>query len=309
MVKVAVIGVGSIGAHHARVFSELPDAELLGVVDIDLARAQNIASRYNCAALDDYTKIIGRVDAVSIAVPTSLHYQIGMDFLKNGKDILIEKPITSTLEEAEQLVAEAARQNLILQVGHLERFNAGLSMISSLVHAPRFIESRRLSPFLGRSTDIDVTLDLMIHDIDIILSLVNSEISELRATGSKVLTDNIDIAYAWIEFEDGCIAEAVASRMANERVRELKIFQQNAYIKLDYQTQEVLCYKKIKEKVGKVARKTEDKEPLKEQLASFVGCVKKRAQPLVSGTQGKEALKVALKISEMIKDGTATKTE
>jgi predicted dehydrogenase len=307
MIKVAVIGVGSIGTHHARIFAGLEGVELVGVVDCNFPRAQKIAAIHNCVAVEAYSELIEKVDAVSIAVPTTLHYKIGMNCLKKGKDILIEKPITSTVEEAEQLISEATKKNLILQVGHLERFNAGLSILSDMVQAPRFIESRRLSPFLGRCTDVDVTLDLMIHDIDIILSLVNSEISELRATGSKVLTDTIDIAYAWLEFEDGCIAEAVASRMANEKVRELKIFQHNSYLKLDYQTQEVLCYKKTNEKVGKIEKKADEKEPLKEQLASFIECVKKRKQPIVTGAQGRKALKVALKISEMIKNGTATK--
>ncbi len=307
--KVAVIGVGSIGEHHARILSQLQDVELIGVVDIDLSRAQKIASKFNCNAYKDYKEIIDMVDALSIAVPTTLHFQIAMNCLKKGRDILIEKPITSTIEEAEKLIDEAAAKNLIIQVGHLERFNAGLAMISNMIKYPRFIESRRLSPFLGRSTDVDVTLDLMIHDIDIILSLVKSDISELRATGSKVLTDNIDIAYAWLEFEDGCIAEAVASRMANEKVRELKVFQQNAYFKLDYQTREVLCHKRSNGEVTKEAKKAEEKEPLKEQLASFIKCLKTRTQPVVSGYEGKKALKVALKISEMIKNDNKAKNE
>jgi predicted dehydrogenase len=309
MIKVAVIGVGSIGAHHARIFSELPHADLIGVVDINLARAQKIASKYNCKAYKDYTDIMDIVDAVSIAAPTTMHFQIAMDFLKNSKDILIEKPITSTIKEAEKLISEADKRRLIIQVGHLERFNSGVSLISNMIKKPQFIESRRLSPFLGRSTDVDVTLDLMIHDIDIILSLVKSEISDIKATGSKVLTDNIDIAYAWLEFEDGCIAEAVASRIANEKARELKVFQHNTYLNLNYQTQEVTCYKKLNGKVVKKIKKTERKEPLKEQLSSFVQCVKNRTQPVVSGIEGKKALQVALKISEMIKHGNSTKNK
>ena len=309
MIKVAVIGVGSIGEHHARVFSELQDVELTGVVDIDFPRAQKIASQFNCNPYKNYQEIIGMVDALSIAVPTTFHFQVALECLKKGKDILIEKPITSTIEEAEKLIGEAADKNLIIQVGHLERFNAGLTMICNMITFPNFIESRRLSPFLRRGTDVDVTLDLMIHDIDIILSLVKSEISELRATGSKVLTDNIDIAYAWLEFEDGCIAEVVASRMANEKVRELKVFQHNAYLKLDYQTREVLCHTRSNDEFKKETKKAELKEPLKEQLASFIQCVKNRTQPVVSGFEGKKALKVALKISEMIKNDNAAKNK
>lgn len=307
MIKVGVIGVGSIGAHHARIFSELRGVKLVGVVDINLPRAQGIASKYNCKAHEDYSDIMAMVNAVSIAVPTTVHYQIAKNCLKNGKDVLIEKPITSTAEEAEKLISQAVKKNLIIQVGHLERFNAGLSLISSMIKSPTFIESRRLSPFLGRGMDVDVTLDLMIHDIDIILSLVKSGITDVRATGSRVLTDNIDIAFAWLEFEDGCTAEVVASRIANKKERELKVFQHNSYLNLNYQTQEVSCYKKLKGKVETTIKKTEEKEPLKEQLASFIKCVKSRSQPVVSGVEGRRALQIALKISEMIKNGNSTK--
>jgi len=307
MIRVGVIGVGSIGSQHARIFSELPDVELIGTVDINFTRAQEIASKYNCNAYKDYSEIMGLVDAVSIAVPTTMHFKVAMDCLRNDKDILVEKPITSTIKEAEELVSEAAKKNLIIQVGHLERFNAGLLLVSSMMEEPRFIESVRLSPFLGRSTDVDVTLDLMIHDIDIILSLVKSGVSDLRATGSKVLTDNIDIAYAWLEFENGCIAEVVASRIATEKIRQLKVFQHNTYLNLDYQTQEVSCYKKFNDNIGREVKKPEQREPLKEQLISFVECVKKRAQPVVSGVEGKKALQIALKISEIINNGNTTK--
>ena len=298
--KVGVIGAGSIGQHHARIYSGLEGVSLVGIVDIDSVQAQEIASKYNCNAFKDYTEIIDSVDAVSIAAPTTLHHRIAMDFLKHDKDILVEKPITSTMREADEIISEADKRGLILQVGHLERFNAGVSVISSMVDSPQFIESRRLSPFLGRGTDVDVTLDLMIHDIDIILSLVNSDISDLRATGAKVLTENIDIAHAWIEFKNGCIAEAVTSRIADKKVRELKIFQHNAFLSLDYQTQEVSCYKKLDGSVGKEVKRAENKEPLKEQLISFVECVRKRTRPVVSGHEGREALKVALKVSELV---------
>jgi predicted dehydrogenase len=300
LLRVGVIGVGSIGQHHARIYSGLEGVRLVGIVDIDSVQAQEIALKYNCKAYKNYTEIINSVDAVSIAAPTTLHHRISMDFLKHDKDILVEKPITSTMHEADEIIAEAEKRGLILQVGHLERFNAGVSVISSMVDSPKFIESRRLSPFSGRGTDVDVTLDLMIHDIDIILSLVNSDISELRAAGAKVLTENIDIAHAWIEFKNGCIAEAVTSRIADEKVRELKIFQHNAFLSLDYQTQEVSCYKKLDGGVGREVKRAEKKEPLKEQLISFVECVRKRTRPVVSGHEGREALKVALKVSELV---------
>jgi predicted dehydrogenase len=305
MINVGVIGVGSIGVHHARIFSDIEGASLIGVVDTDFQKAEKIAAKYGCRAYSRYKDIINSVDAVSIAVPTSLHYETGMDFLKHNKDLLIEKPISTTLEEARELISEAEKRSLIMQVGHLERFNAGVSMISGMVDRPSFIESQRLSPFLGRGTDVDVTLDLMIHDIDIILSLVKSEITDLRATGAKVLTDNIDVAHAWIEFKNGCIAEAVTSRISNDKTRQLKVFQHNSYLNLDYQSQELTCYTKQEQKVGKETRKPEDREPLREQLISFTDCVKNRTRPLVSGHEGKEALKVALKISGLVNHGIA----
>lgn len=303
MINVGVIGVGSIGKHHARIFSSLEGVKLVGIVDADFPRAEEFAQKYDCKAFNDYMKIMDSVDAVSIAVPTTFHFEIAIDFLKHNKNILVEKPITSTLDEAEVLIAEAEKRKLILQVGHLERFNAGVSMISGMVDNPRFIESQRLSPFLGRGTDVDVTLDLMIHDIDIILSLVNSEITDIRATGAKVLTENIDVAHAWIEFGNGCIAEAVTSRIANEKVRQLKVFQHNSFLNLDYQRQELTCYTKHNGSVGKEIKKPAEKEPLKEQLISFIECVKSGTQPLVSGREGRDALKVALKISGLVNQG------
>jgi len=303
MINVAVIGVGSIGIHHARIFSDMGNINLVGVVDVDMKRAEEVASRYNCRAYNNYVELIDSVDAVSIAVPTTLHFKTGMDFLKHNKNILVEKPITTTIEEADRLIEEAEKRNLIFQVGHLERFNSGVSLMSTMVHKPRFIESQRLSPFLGRGIDVDVTLDLMIHDIDIILSLVNSEISDIRATGAKVLTDNIDVAHAWIEFENGCIAEAVTSRMANDKIRQLKVFQQNAFLSLDYQSQEITTYIKNNGTVDKKTNKPDEKEPLKEQLISFIDCITNGSQPLVSGFEGKEALKVALKVSDLVNHG------
>ena len=287
----------------ARIFAGLDDVELVGIVDTDKARSEELAAKYSCRAYSDYKDMIDSVDAVSIAVPTTLHFQTGMDFLKSNKSVLVEKPITTTIAEADELIAEAAKRDLILQVGHLERFNSGVSMVSSMVKNPRFIESQRLSPFLGRGIDVDVTLDLMIHDIDIILSLVNSDITDLRATGARVLTENIDIAHAWIEFENGCIAEAVSSRIANDKTRKLKVFQENTFIDLDYQSQKITCYTKQDGNVRKEIKRPEEKEPLKEQLISFIDCIRNNKQPIVSGHEGKEALKVVLKVSNLVKDG------
>lgn len=303
MLKVGVVGIGSIGIHHARIYSQLEGVRLAAVADSDFAKAEETASKYDCKAYENYLEMMDSIDAVSIAVPTVLHYRTAMDFLKNNKDVLLEKPITSDEKEADEIISEAEKRGRVLQVGHLERFNSGVSLISGMIKEPKFIESQRLSPFLGRGTDVDVTLDLMIHDIDIILSLVDSEISDLRATGAKVLTENIDVSHAWIEFKNGCIAEVVASRIAPEKKRQLKIFQHNDYLSLDYQTREVIRYSRVDDKIEQETMKAEEKEPLKEQLASFIECVKNRTEPLVSGHEGKEALKVALRISEEIRKG------
>jgi len=303
MINVGVIGVGSIGVHHARIFSGVDGVKLVGVADPDSAKAADIASRYNCRSFTDYKEFLNFVDAVSIAAPTPLHFEIARDCIRHDKHLLVEKPVTSTVEEADVLITEAGKRGLVLQVGHLERFNAGVSLVSSMVDAPQFIESQRMSPFLGRSADVDVTLDLMIHDIDIILSLVDSEIIDLRATGAKVLTDNIDVAHAWIEFANGCVAEAVTSRIASEKMRRLKIFQRNAYLDLDYQSQEVTCQKNIHDHINREIKKPEAKEPLREQLISFIDCIRHGTQPVVSGREGKEALKVALKISRLVHHG------
>ncbi|GAB4537042.1 MAG: Gfo/Idh/MocA family oxidoreductase [Thermodesulfovibrionia bacterium] len=300
MIRVAVIGVGMMGSHHARVFSELKDVELVGVVDIDSKKAEDIARRYNTNAYTNHLDVIDSVDAVSIAVPTTSHFKVAMDFIRHGKDLLIEKPITQTLKEARILISEAEKRGIIMQIGHIERFNAGVSVISKMVNEPRFIESHRLSPFSGRGIDVDVTLDLMIHDIDIILSLVDSEIADIRATGARVMTDSIDVAHAWIEFENGCVAEAVTSRIAEKTERQLKVFQQNAFLNLNYQTQEIIHYKKNKGHIDMDVMRPKKNEPLKEQLISFIECVKKRTRPIVSGYEGKKALKVALKISELV---------
>jgi predicted dehydrogenase len=303
MINVAVIGVGSIGRHHARIYSSMEGAKLTAVADSDMDKARALAEEYGCRAAVHWEDIIELADAFSVAAPTSLHHEISLQLLKRGRHVLVEKPMTTTVQEADDLIAEAEKRGLVLQVGHLERFNSGIMLISRMVDQPRFIESRRLSPFLGRGIDVDVTLDLMIHDIDIILSLVSSEITDLRATGAKVLTENIDVAHAWIEFANGCVAESVTSRIAEEKVRKLKIFQHNACLDLDYRTQELSCFEKKNGDIEHIVKKTEQTEPLQEQIRSFIDCVRNGTRPLVSGYEGREALKVALRISELVNHG------
>jgi predicted dehydrogenase len=302
-VKVGVIGVGYLGQHHARIYSEIEEAELVAVVDIDKKKADEFAQKYGCESCGDYSDVLDKVDALSIVTPTSSHYGIALDCIKAGKDILIEKPVTVSIEEADTLIKESQINNCIIQVGHLERYNPAILAVSGMVNEPMFIESERLSPFLGRGTDVDVTLDLMIHDIDIMLSLVSSPVKEMRAVGAKVLTDKIDVAKAWLEFENGCMALATVSRMSPEKQRRLKVFQKDSYVAIDYQSSEIRHYFRDGKGISHAVTKPESREPLKEELKDFISCVRGRRKPKVSAVEGRNALKVVLEINNIIKNG------
>ncbi len=306
-IRTGVIGVGYLGQHHARIYSNMPGVKLVGVADINKERADEIAKTYSTTPFYDYRDLIGKVDAVSIVVPTVLHHKVAMDFIANDTDILLEKPITTTIDEAEDLIREAEGHSLILQIGHLERFNAAMMALARIIKGPRFIESHRLGPFIDRGTDVSVILDLMIHDIDILLSLVNSEVEDIRAVGVPVLSSDIDIANARIEFKSGCVANVTASRISKEKMRKIRIFQEDAYISLDYQAQELFVYRKAggdgleKPKIAMEKIEVEKGEPLQAELTTFIDSVRSRTRPLVSGHEGKEALKVALKVLGAIK--------
>jgi predicted dehydrogenase len=301
-IKAGVIGVGYLGQHHARIYRDLDGVELVAVADTDEKQAQQIASLYNAEAYSDYKEILGKVQAVSIATPTSEHFRIAMDCLKSGLDVLLEKPITVTVEEADSLIELAEKEGRVLQVGHLERYNPAVMEVENLLEEVEFIESERVSPFVGRSTDVDVTLDLMIHDIDIIMDLVGgSPIKDIKVAGSRVLTDNIDVAKAWIEFENGVNALVTASRIAKDTRRFLKIHQKGSFILLDYREKKILRHYMTPEGLSVAPVDVINKEPLKEEIADFMDCVKERRRPKVSGIEGREALKVAMRISEMIK--------
>lgn len=299
-VKVAVVGAGYLGQHHARIYSELDGAELVGVVDADFRRSEEIARKYASKPYHDYRDVMEGVDALSIVVPTTLHYGIALDCLKAGKDIIVEKPITTTVMQADEIISEAERKNCILQVGHLERYNSGVMAVSEMIEMPVFFESLRLSPFLNRATDVDVTLDLMIHDIDIVLSLVSSPIKNIKAFGFSSITEKIDEARAWIEFENGLVAFFTASRISQEKQRKFRVFQGNSYIELDYQQNDI---RRFSRKGGQEIIKPEYREPLKEELKDFIHCVANREKPRVSGIEGRNALKVALEINSLVKKG------
>ncbi len=300
--KVAVIGAGYLGEHHARIYSSMDNVVLAGVVDTNRARAEEIAGKYSTKAYYDYRDLPGDIKAVSIVVPTVYHHKVALDFIRKNIDVLIEKPVTNTIDEADDLIKEARERNVLLQVGHIERFNSAYKNLQKQIGKPGFIETQRLGPYVGRGIDVDVILDLMIHDIDIILSIVRSEVVDVKAIGVPVLTSSIDLANARLEFSGGCVANLTASRVSRERVRKIRVFQADTYITLDYAQQSMGIFRRIME--NNTARITgedirlEKEEPLSAELAAFVNAVRGRSTPAVSGEDGREALRIAIRIRE-----------
>lgn len=309
MIKTAVIGTGYLGKFHAEKIAKSPHAQLVAVCDIDLARAQDIAKRYNTKAYQNYRDLLGLVDAVHVVTPTQTHYVIAKAFLEKGTHTLIEKPITTTIDHAQQLIDIASINNAILQVGHLERFNNAVKAIAPRVKSPKFIESTRLAAFKTRGTDVNVILDIMIHDIDIIHSIVQSQITDIHATGTPVVSDSIDIANARISFTNGCIANITSSRFSLHNKRKIRIFCPNQYISADLNQKEVVVHKRSHESIQQqsipgisIERfNFEQGDALKEQIESFFDCILNNNTPLVSGHEGKEALITALTITKIIK--------
>jgi predicted dehydrogenase len=301
-VRVGVVGVGALGQHHARVYASMPDVTLVGVVDALPARAEEVAGPLATRVFPTYSDLIGKVDAVSVATPTTLHAEIGEQFLREGVHVLVEKPISHTLEEADRLIQTAKRNNRFLQVGHLERFNPAVVQLREIVKNPRFFEAHRMGLFSPRSLDIDVILDLMIHDLDIICLLVPSQVASVDAVGIAILTHRIDIANARIDFENGCVANITASRVSMEKIRKLRLFHRQEYISADYSRQEVAIFS-LNQKPGGgipdiVTRKLtpERKEPLCEELNAFIGAVRGSQPVACSGEEGRKVLALALQI-------------
>ncbi len=293
-VKVAVVGVGYLGGFHAKKYAAMSDVDLIGVVDIDKKRVLQIAQDVGSKPYIDYREILDRVDAVSIAVPTTLHSSIAIPFLEKGIAILLEKPMTSSLDEGRRIIAAAKRGKGILQIGHLERFNPAIIALAGSIKRPMFIEVHRISPFRKRSTDVDVILDLMIHDIDIILSLVNSEIASVEAVGVPVLTDQVDIANARLRFESGCIANITASRVSLDVMRKIRIFQPDSYISIDYAKKAVDIYKlSSKKQIVHKNTKISDTDALEAEIRAFVDAVRFNKTPVVDGIAGLTSIEVA----------------
>jgi predicted dehydrogenase len=298
--KVAVIGTGYLGSLHAKIYKELENCSLEAICDVDKARLQRLCQELSVPGFTDYRQLFNKVDCVSIAVPTKLHHKIAFDCLKHQIHTLVEKPFTVNLKEADSLIKLAQRSKLILQVGHIERFNSAFSSTKKLFCDPYFIECHRLSSFPARSLDIGVVLDLMIHDIDIILGLVNSPIKRIEAVGVNVLTPFEDIANARITFGNGCVANLTASRISDEVMRKIRIFLKNSYISLDYKNEQAFIYKKSPQGIVKVSLPIEKEQPLKKELSSFLECVLNNKQPIVNGEVARQALAVALKIQKQI---------
>jgi predicted dehydrogenase len=299
-IKVAVVGVGYLGIIHAQIYKKLQNCSLVGVCDTDEARAKQVSEDLGILDFTDYRQLLDKVEAVSIAVPTRLHYQIAEEFLRHNIHVLVEKPFTTTLKEADVLIKTAQKNKLILQVGHIERFNSAFSATKEIIRNPRFIECHRLSPFPERSLDIGAVLDLMIHDIDIILGLVNAPLKKVEAVGVPVLTRFEDIANARITFGDGCVANLTASRVSDEWLRKIRIFQKDTYISLDYREAKACVYRKKGLKITKEDLPIEKEQPLEKELKSFLDCILQNKEPLVSGRVAREALAVALKIQSQI---------
>lgn len=300
-IKIGVVGIGHLGSRHLKVYSELSEkCEVIGVCDLQAERTERIARQYGAPFITDYRKLIGNVDAVNICTPTESHYEIAKFFLENNVHTFIEKPITTTIEQADDLIAIAKKNDLRLQIGHIERFNSAFESIKHFTHKPLFIECHRLNRFPNRSLDIGVVMDLMIHDIDIILGAIDSPIKDIQAIGVNVLTSLEDIASVRITFENGCVCNLTASRVSDEVMRKIRIFQKDTYISLDYVKQEAFIYKKHKQQILKHSLPIEREEPLMKELEHFIDCVVENKKPLISGLEGREALKVALEISTKI---------
>jgi predicted dehydrogenase len=296
--RVAVVGVGHLGRHHARILSALPGARLVAVADTNRARAEDVASTYGARPVFDARELVGQVDAVSVAVPTERHAEMALTFLGAGVPVLVEKPMARSLAEADDMIAAAARARVCLAVGHTERFNPAVEAARALLVNPRFIEVHRLGTFPERSLDIDVVFDLMIHDLDVLLSLVPAGIEAIDAVGVPVLTGRVDIANARLRFADGCIANVTASRISRERVRKIRFFQPAAYVSIDYAAQKVEMWRLTTPPGGKPAIEggevtVPSEEPLKRELQDFVEAVRFGRPPGVTGEQGRRALALA----------------
>lgn len=314
-IRCLVVGVGYLGKFHAEKFARMPQAELVGVCDANYERSQEIAKLYDVAAYDDYQQLIGKIDAVSIASTTSTHFQVAKFFLENHVHVLVEKPITTTLDEAEELIAIAERNHLILQVGHLERFNPVVIQIKKVMRQPLYIETIRLAPYKLRGADVNVVLDMMIHDIDIIHDFVKSPIKQISANGLQMLSNQIDVANARIEFVNGCVANCTASRISSKLKREISVFETDGYFIGDLNNHSLVVHrpgintKAIPPIPEIICEETilEKSDALRDEIAAFIDAIATKASPIISGIDGKRALETAIKITQIASENLVIK--
>lgn len=304
-IPVAVVGVGHLGQHHARLYGELPGSELVGVVDTDRDRAELIAARCGCPVLEDASQLVGRVEAVSVAVPTVHHADVAVPLLEAGIHVLVEKPMAHSLDDADRILDAARRSGSRVMVGHTERFNPAMQALAAQVVEPRFFEIHRLAGFTARSTDIDVVLDLMIHDLDLVLHLDGTEVEHVDAIGVSALTNKLDIANARLRMRSGCVANITASRISAENVRRLRVFQTHAYLSCDTVTRDAESYRLVPGDGGRPAiahedLPVEDREPLAVELAAFLDAVAAGESPPVDGEQGRRVLELAFRVGDEI---------
>lgn len=311
-IKIGVIGVGSLGQWHARVYSELSSAELVGIYDLDTKRATEVAERYNTKAYESIEQLMEEAEAASVVVPSHLHHDIACKLMQNNIHLLVEKPIAVTTAQAEAMVAAATAHGLILQVGHVERFNPVMKSLQKILTNPRFIEAHRLAPYpparkgaCPRGTEVSVVLDLMIHDLEVILHLVKSPVKEIRAVGVPILSPSEDISNVRLLFENGCVANVTTSRVSPETMRKIRIFQEDAYISLDYQNQSGKIYRKGLMRIEQKEVEVEHGDALENELASFVECVRRKQEPVVDGKQATGALRLAVDICRSIREGAS----
>jgi predicted dehydrogenase len=302
-IPVGVVGVGHLGSRHARIYAGLPEAELVGVADIVAERARQVGQEYGAEAFTNISELVPRIRAASVAVPTVNHYEIALELMKAGIDVLVEKPMAATVEQAEEMVNAAMEKGRVLAVGHTERYNPAVRALLARAADPRFIEVHRLGAFTARSLDIDAVLDLMIHDLDVVAALVDSPVSSVEAIGVPVLTDKVDIANARLRFESGCVANFTASRISQTKVRKLRIWERQRYVSVDYLNQEALSYRLGKKEGPFPEIRCEDltldhEEPLKAELKDFLRAVWKQERPLVPGEDGLRALRLAKRVLE-----------
>ena len=313
VLRTAVIGVGYLGKFHARKFADIPGSQLVAVVDVDDQARERVARDLGVDAVGDYRKLIGAVDAVSVVVPTPAHFEVAEAFLDSGTHVLVEKPITETVDQATRLIDIARQRNAVLQVGHLERFNPAVRALEPLLHRPRFVESVRIAPYKDRGADVDVVLDLMIHDIDLIQFIASSPIERVEAVGAAVITDKPDVANARIRFENGCIANVTASRTSLKVERKIRIFQEACYFSADLHQKAVAVYRKCEDAHGPLGLPIsieqlacDDEDALRLEIEAFLNAVRDDTPPMVTGQDGKQALETAIDIVVQVDEWTRT---